>query len=255
MKKFVKTFLRQVGYELSPLRPPQSLKTLNPDITEWEWDVYSKVQRFTMLSLERVLANIRAVKHIAQKKIPGDIVECGVWRGGSSMSLAMALMRSGDTTRTLWMYDTYTGMTEPVEADVTHAGSSASSLLTAARQYEMAESSLILASASLEDVRRNMQTTGYPMSRIRFVRGPVEQTIPGDIPDRIALLRLDTDWYESTRHELINLYPRLSPGGILIIDDYGHWQGAQKAVDEFFEDEPIFLNRIDYTGRLAVKAG
>jgi O-methyltransferase len=161
----------------------------------------------------------------------------------------------GDTDRTLWMYDTYTGMTEPIESDVSHAGSSASSLLTAARQYEIAEHSLVQAYASLEDVRRNMQTCAYPTSRIKFVMGPVEKTIPGEMPERIALLRLDTDWYESTRHELINLYPRLSPGGILIIDDYGHWQGAQKAVDEFFEDEPLFLNRIDYTGRLAVKAG
>ena len=72
------------------------------------------------------------------------------------------------------------------------------------------------------------------------------------MPERIALLRIDTDWYESTRHELVHLYPRLSPGGVLIIDDYGHWQGARKAVDEYFQ-AGLFLNHIDYTGRLAIK--
>jgi O-methyltransferase len=98
-----------------------------------------------------------------------------------------------------------------------------------------------------------MGATEYPISQIKFVEGPVEQTIPGDVPNRISLLRIDTDWYASTRHELIHLYPLLSPGGILIIDDYGHWQGARKAVDEYFQDELPFLNRIDYTGRLLVK--
>jgi len=97
-----------------------------------------------------------------------------------------------------------------------------------------------------------MQTTGYPSALTKFIQGPVEQTIPNEIPKRIALLRLDTDWYESTRHELQHLYPKLSAGGILIIDDYGHWQGARRAVDEYFEGK-LFLSRIDYTGRLAVK--
>jgi O-methyltransferase len=85
--------------------------------------------------------------------------------------------------------------------------------------------------------------------------GKVEDTFPKDTPDKIAILRLDTDWYESTRHELIHLYPKLSIGGVLIIDDYGHWEGARKAVDEYINDNTlrILLNRIDYTGRIAVK--
>ena len=78
--------------------------------------------------------------------------------------------------------------------------------------------------------------TGYPPERIHFVRGPVEETLPAGAPDEIALLRLDTDWYESTRHELEHLYPRLAAGGVLLVDDYGHWEGARKAVDEYFAD-------------------
>jgi hypothetical protein len=97
-----------------------------------------------------------------------------------------------------------------------------------------------------------MDLVGYPRGQTFFVRGPVEETIPRTIPERIALLRLDTDWHESTRHELVNLYPRLVPGGFLMIDDYGHWSGAKKT-DECFSGPSLFLNRSDYSGRLAIK--
>jgi len=104
-------------------------------------------------------------------------------------------------------------------------------------------------------VRATLTQSGYPTGRLHFVRGPVETTLPEHAPERLALLRLDTDWYESTRHELQHLYPRLSEGGVLIVDDYGHWEGARRAVDEYFERHPPapLLNRIDYTGRIAVK--
>jgi hypothetical protein len=98
---------------------------------------------------------------------------------------------------------------------------------------------------------------GYPKEKLHYVQGKVEDTIPGAAPGQIALLRLDTDWYESTHHELIHLYPRLSAGGVLIVDDYGHWQGSRRAVDEWIAQTGarILLNRIDYTGRVAVKVG
>jgi len=104
-------------------------------------------------------------------------------------------------------------------------------------------------------VQANLGRTGYPAERIHYVKGKVEETIPATLPSRIALLRLDTDWYESTRHELQHLYPLLSTHGVLIIDDYGHWQGARQAVDEYFaaSAEPVFLHRVDYTARLVVK--
>jgi len=257
LKPSLKILLRRAAHQLSLLfrNHVAREKKRNPDVTEREWEIYNTVKAgpLTMLSLERILANIRAVGYVVSNRIPGDIVECGVWRGGSSMAMAMALLEYSDTSRTLWMYDTYAGMTEATDVDMTHWGANAADLLAAAKQHEAPEHSLVLARASLEDVTANMQSTGYPVGRINFVKGPVEQTIPGVMPDQIALLRIDTDWYESTRHELRHLYPRLSPGGILIIDDYGHWQGARKAVDEYFKDAPLFLHRIDYTGRLAVK--
>ena len=250
MKRIIKGLLRRAGYELKPIAVAQSLREQHPDVTEQEWQIYSKVQPLTMLSLERVLANIRAVDYISSNNIPGDIVECGVWRGGSSMAMALALQ---DQSRALWMYDTYAGMTDATDQDISNSGLKASALMEAAKQYEAPESSLVLAFASLPDVQRNMESTGYPSALIKFVEGPVEETIPQTMPPQIALLRIDTDWYQSTRHELIHLYPRLTAGGILMIDDYGHWQGARKAVDEYFNGT-LFLNRIDYTGRLAVKA-
>ena len=105
-------------------------------------------------------------------------------------------------------------------------------------------------------VREVLLSTGYPAERIRIVKGEVEQTIPRQAPEELALLRLDTDWYASTAHELEHLYPRVGDGGVLIIDDYGHWEGARRAVDEYFEgaEDPILLNRIDYSGRIGVKA-
>jgi O-methyltransferase len=106
-----------------------------------------------------------------------------------------------------------------------------------------------------EEVRRNLLSTGLDRDRLHLVKGPVEDTIPGQAPDSIALLRLDTDWYRSTLHELTQLWPRLAQGGVLIIDDYGYWDGARRAVDEFFGamGAPPMLSRIDSTGRLAIK--
>ena len=116
-------------------------------------------------------------------------------------------------------------------------------------------SSEVWAVATLEDVKQNLARVNYPAERIKFVKGPVEETIPEKSPkDAIALLRLDTDWYESTRHELIHLFPKLSPCGVLILDDYGHWEGAKKAVDEYFSGlkSRYFFHRIDYSARLVV---
>ena len=104
-------------------------------------------------------------------------------------------------------------------------------------------------------VRDYLLSSGYPEERLHFVAGRVEDTLPAQAPAEIALLRLDTDWYESTRHELVHLYPRLSEGGVLLVDDYGHWAGAKRAVDEYFATEapPLLLSRIDYTGRIGIK--
>ena len=204
-----------------------------------------------MTSGLRISTLCHAVRYVARSKIPGDIVECGVWRGGSMMAAAMTLLGEQDCSRTLHLFDTFDGMSPPTEADRDAvSGLRASSLLKKARK-----SSPIWCCSPLDEVRANLARTNYPADRARFIVGKVEDTIPREAPDKISILRLDTDWYESTKHELVHLYPKLSVGGVLIVDDYGHWQGARQAVDEYLNDNrlPILLNRIDYTGRIAIK--
>jgi len=218
-----------------------------PEISE----VIHTVKPFTMTSPARIAALCDAVSHVVRHGIAGGFVECGVWKGGSAMAAALRLVQLNEANRPLFLFDTFEGMTAPSEIDRSgRSGFSAAALLKSAP-----DSSNIAARAPIDDVRRNMAATGYPPDLVHLVRGPVEETLPERAPDRIAVLRLDTDWYSSTRHELVHLYPRLAAGGILIIDDYGDWQGARKAVDEYFDEQkiPIFLHRIDHTGRIAVK--
>jgi len=222
-----------------------------PDLGPLDRETLELVRPLTMTSPERVAALCGAARYVSQAGVPGAVVECGVWAGGSMLAAARTLVAEEDTERALYLFDTFTGMTEPTEHDVSLQGEHASDVLG---RMDPSDPRL---SSPLEIAQRVMAVSNYPTDRVHFVQGRVEDTIPEQAPDTISLLRLDTDWYASTRHELEHLFPRLSVGGVLIIDDYGHWQGARKAVDEYFaaRDERIFLQRIDYTGRIAVRQG
>jgi O-methyltransferase len=220
------------------------------DLDRKSVELWDQIKSRTMTSVERIDALCRAVEYIHVNSIPGDIVECGVWRGGSTIAAALTLIRLR-TTRQLWLYDTFVGMTPPSIEDVDINGHYAGDLLA----LEDPDTGANWARSSLADVQQGFSETGYPLELVNFVVGPVEHTIPQNVPATIALLRLDTDWFQSTYHELIHLWPRLADGGILIIDDYGHWAGAKKAVDRYFSECGLrpFLHRIDYTGRLVMK--
>jgi hypothetical protein len=211
---------------------------------------YERCRAFTMTSAERMYALWSAAHHVVAAGVAGDFVECGVWKGGSSMMAALALADAGDTTRPLWLFDTFEGMSEPTGDDVDHKGHDARPEWEAAKRRGEG-----WCASPLDDVRAALATTGAARERLHFVVGKVETTIPREIPEKIALLRLDTDWYESTKHELLHLWPRLARGGVLIFDDYGHWAGARRAVDEFLATQkpPLLLDRIDYTGRITLK--
>jgi hypothetical protein len=222
---------------------------LEPEFLE----LYELCREQTMTSLERMYALYSATRYIVENELPGDFVECGVWRGGSVMLMALTLLRRNDTSRELWLYDTFGGMTAPGDDDVqTMSGRAAADIL---REHERTPDDPFWGISPRDAVERNLRRTGYPIERFRFVEGDVAATLSASAPERIALLRLDTDWYASTRHELGQLWPRLVPGGVLIIDDYGYWNGARKAADEFFASLPRrpFLHRIDYTGRICIK--
>ncbi len=210
-----------------------------------------RVQPYTQTSPLRIEALCNAVTYIVRHQLQGAIVECGVWRGGSMMAVAETLLRLGEQDRPLYLFDTFEGMTSPSQHDIDFEGKSASDLLHAQDREDPLS---VWCVSPMDEVRQNMQSTGYPSNQVHFVRGKVEQTLPDEAPPRIAILRLDTDWYASTRHEMEHLFPRLVPGGVLIIDDYGHWNGARRAVDEYFQMHgiPMLLQRIDYSGRISV---
>jgi len=184
--------------------------------------------------------------------VPGDVVECGVWRGGSMMAVAKTLVDLQAADRDLYLFDTFTGMTAPTAEDLDFRGSPASGRFAERADGDQTSD---WCRAGIRTVRASLALTGYPTDRLHFVPGMVEETIPAAAPESIALLRLDTDWYVSTRHELEHLWPRLISGGICIIDDYGHWKGSRQAVDEYLaeHDLRVFMHRLDYTGRLVVK--
>lgn len=248
MIKLANKFLQFIGLRLIQPAKPVIPVDANTNFLK----AYQLARPFTMTSLDRMYAAYNAAEYVEKNNIEGDIVECGVWRGGSAMIMASKLLEMNATQRNFYLYDTYEGMSEPSEADIDYTGKHSSERLKKEDKFKGAN---IWCYAALDEVRKNMQNTGYPDDKLKYIQGKVEDTIPQTVPEKIAILRLDTDWYESTKHELVHLFPLLSQHGILIIDDYGFWKGSRKAVDEYFAEIGIvpFLNRIDYSGRLYVK--
>jgi O-methyltransferase len=207
------------------------------------------VREWTMTSHWQIFALIVAARYVVDQRVPGDIVECGVWRGGSMQAIARTLLGRGVTDRDLHLFDTFEGMPPPTEEDRRVAGPPARELLESSPR-----TSTLWGIADMEDVRAGMSGTGYPAERIHYHAGLIEDTLPAEAPQSIALLRLDTDWYASTKHELVQLYDRVTLGGVLIIDDYDYWEGSRKAVDEFIAERGLRLLLVPIEStRVAVK--
>lgn len=250
MKKIIKSIFRTFGFDITKFNPQPA--QYPKDFDQNTVDICLKVKPFTMTTPERIFSLIEAIKYLNTNNIKGDFVECGVWKGGSTMAMALSLQSLGDTSRDLYLYDTYEGMSSPTKEDVTASGICASKKF---EETQLSDDSSDWCNSSLEEVTSNVASTKYPSDKLHFIKGKVEDTIPNTLPNEIALLRLDTDWYNSTKHEMIHLFPLLKKNGVLIIDDYGHWEGAKKAIDEYIKDNniQILLNRIDNTGRIAIK--
>ncbi|MGQ0549362.1 MAG: TylF/MycF/NovP-related O-methyltransferase [Armatimonadota bacterium] len=233
----VRLVARQFGLDVVPYyrSPPD----FDPEFNE----VIERVGPYTKSTPEQAFALCHAVRYVARAHVPGAIVECGVWRGGSMMAAAYTLLLEHDASRDLYLFDTFEGMPPPSPHDLRWDGATAGQVLA---ESDPADEEATWAAVSIDKVRSVMRSTGYDEARIHCVAGLVEETIPRQAPDSIALLRLDTDWYASTKHELQHLFPRISRGGVLIIDDYGYWQGARRAADEYFRDHRIhlLLNRL-----------
>lgn len=249
--KKLRHLIRAMGFDIVRY---QSGVRLPSDMPANLAEIYRDVSSYTMSSPERVYSLCEAVRYIEGGHIDGAIVECGVWKGGSMMAVAKMLLGLNASSRDLYLFDTFEGMSAPTSDDKTFEGVSAETLL-ADSSFDRESGESVWCRADLKVVQEALFSTGYPREKVHFIKGKVEDTLPGFAPDKIALLRLDTDWYESTRHEMEHLFPRLAKGGVLIVDDYGHWRGAKKAIDEYIETQGlrVLLNRIDYTGRIAVK--
>jgi O-methyltransferase len=252
MKNAIRGVFRRLGYDIvNRSQPLPNLEAgLHPDIDESTAMLCDYVKPFTLTNKERIYALRKSVEYIIKHNIEGAIVECGVWKGGSMMVVARTLIECG-AKRELWLFDTFEGMSDPTSVDNDFTGRSAAELMEGYRK----STNQTMATCSLDEVKRNLQLTGYDEDQILYIKGKVEDTVPAHAPDRIALLRLDTDWYESTYHELVHLYPRISVGGVLLIDDYGHFTGCRKAVDQYIDENHlrILLDRLDYTARICVK--
>jgi O-methyltransferase len=216
--------------------------------------IIDKVRRHTLTltsGVEAAWALYQSIEYVVRNDIPGDIVECGVWSGGSMLLAAHALMHFGDTSRRIFLYDTFRGMPKPDDLDLRWDGVPA--LPTWERFQQNGKKWGF--GGTQDHVRNVVYSSGYPQEKFVFVEGMVEATLPATRPEKISLLRLDTDLYSSTDHELVHLYPVLSVGGVLIIDDYGWLLGAQIATDQFIAENrlPLFLTRINESVRLVVK--
>jgi O-methyltransferase len=236
------------GYEILP-----ATFRADPVLTSELTPLLEKCWKFTLTGKERLYALQKAVQYLTKAGIEGDFVECGVWKGGSIMAMALTLMDLGVTDRKIFLYDTFAGMSKPTDEDreFRKKDSSAKERWVERQNGDHVDWEY----SSLSEVKENVYSTGYPKDNFVFVEGKVEDTIPKVMPSKIALLRLDTDFYESTKHEFEFLFPALVPKGVLILDDYGWWEGVKKATDEYLSanNVPILLNRIDSSSRIGIK--
>lgn len=233
----------KLGYEKSESK--KNIKTYD--------DVIRLVKPYTLTGISSIIALVDVVKYVCDNKIPGSIIECGVWKGGSMMVVAKTLLDLKQSDRDLYLFDTFEGMTKPTDKD--------QKMLTSEKaivqfgKEKVSEDSSTWRKAPLDYVKKAVYSVGYDKKKIHFIKGKVEDTIPEKAPEEISILRLDTDFYESTRHELVHLFPHISKGGVILIDDYDSWTGAKKAVDEYISNNniPLLLNRIFKGGRIGVK--
>jgi O-methyltransferase len=213
--------------------------------------IAEEVRPYTMTSFERMFSLYKAVEYIVKARIPGDILECGVWRGGSMMLVAKTLLALGDTSRRLFLFDTFAGHPKPdPEHDIDLYGNP---VVEEWVQYRKTDETSSWAYVPIGEVEANMRRTDYPMNKVALIKGMVEKTARENAPPALSLLRLDTDWYASAKAALEAFWPTLSRKGVLIIDDYGHYPSQRKAVDEYFAATPVMLHRVDYSCRTIIK--
>lgn len=247
--RFSRTILAKFGYNISLGSTTLEYPELNKKEVEFIKKIFD--DSLTMTSFDSLVTLALACKYLVRNGIEGDFVEAGVWRGGSSIVAKKFL--SGN--RNFYLYDTYKGMTKPTVHDYRIGSESHVGTLNKWNEFNK-ETHNDWVFASLNEVRNNFKRFNLLDSTLMFMEGDIREILTlENIPDRICLLRLDTDFYDSTLIELQVLWPLLSPGGVLILDDYGHWDGARRAVDEYFElnNENLMVPIAGGGGRIILK--
>jgi O-methyltransferase len=248
----VNRLLAVVGLKITSAKQAEKRFPVEISTSDQKAFRYVRDNNLSTSSDERLFASIMACRYVVERDIQGDFVECGVWRGGNSI-IAADVFKNLASRRGVWLFDTFAGMTAPTAADLNFRGESADEKYA----HSMRGDHNDWCYSPLEEVQANFSKVGLLTERVKFVKGDVAKTLSGsaEMPGVISVLRLDTDWYESTKAELEILYPRLAIGGVLIIDDYGYWGGSRKAVDEYFANRSRpFLQYIDQTARIGIKA-
>jgi len=252
--KNLKKVFELAGYSIDPIK--SIYHDIDVELTNEKIEIVKFVmdKGFTLTSVRRLVNTIKSCKYVVSNNIAGDFIECGVYRGGNSI-IAKKIFEMMGSKKRVWLFDTFNGMTQPGDDDI-----NARSKVRASIKYQktLDNDRSNWCYASIDDVKQNCKDSSIDLNGLNFIQGDVCETlkIPKNIPDAISVLRLDTDWYQSTKVELEVLYPKLTKKGVLVIDDYGHWAGSKKAVEEYFatkEFKPL-LNAIDFSGRCAIKA-
>lgn len=209
------------------------------DYDEDFWRLYEIAKPFSLLQIVGFHNIYSSIRYVAQRNIPGDFVECGVFLGGASIFAALARDLFGLEDRKVYLYDTFCGFPEGTADYVKSKGRIVEGHRT---------------DSFLEDVKANIAHCNVRPGSYEIVVGPVEETlVTGPVPEKVSILRLDTDFYASTKAEFEALYPKLVSRGVLIVDDYGTWDGVRKATEEALANEPVMLHRISHSIRSAIK--
>jgi O-methyltransferase len=199
--------------------------------TGGDWPLFG----YTMIGMDRLSQLQRCIETVLAEAVPGDLIETGVWRGGACIFMRAVLKRHGVTDRTVWAADSFQGFPQPAAAADTAAGP----------QWDL--SGMVTFDNSLDTVKAGFERFGLLDGQVRFLPGWFKDTLPAAPIDRLAVLRLDGDLYESTMDALVSLYPKVSPGGFVIVDDYHGWAACRQAVTEYRTThgvtEPLVIDR------------
>ena len=222
------------------------------ELSKKDYELINLIKNYSMTPKIRIYNLMQALKHLKIKKIEGDYVECGVWKGGNILLFKKFLESEDSRQRNIYAFDTFEGMTDPDKNDFEISTNNTAIKLL---QKDKNKKTNVWGICNLDQVKKNISKHTKDLNNIYFIKGDVEKTLNEikNIPEKISLLRLDTDWYKSTKKELEVLYEKVSSGGVIIIDDYGHWGGSKKAVDEFFSNKYVWMHYVDYACRLIIK--